>query len=380
MTPPDKIEDDPDVWRSAQTIDIAKSGHYVGDCRELLKQLPDACVQTCITSPPYWGLRDYGEVEQIGLEETPEKYVDELVCVFREVHRVLRDDGTLWLNLGDTYSQGGRGGIGARSTLLGGRHNQNESRSAREKLGRARPQGYKPKDLLGLPWMVAFALRADGWYLRADIVWHKPNPMPEAVTDRPTKAHEYIFLLAKSERYYYDGDAVREPVTGGAKPRGSGVNAKAELDEPGSRQNTSWSGSVSAVGRRRRRSGNKERKYRADHGGSQDSTAHQAFGVPWEDTNGLRNRRSVWTVQSHCYHGAHFATFPPKLIEPCVLAGSRPRDIVLDPFFGSGTTGEVAEKHGRRWIGFDLGYETLAKTRTAQRSMMADLSVPRSHR
>jgi DNA modification methylase len=347
-------------------IDIAHSGHYVGDCRELLRELPDGCVQTCITSPPYWGLRDYGVDGQLGLEASPEEYVERIVEVFRDVRRVLRDDGTLWLNLGDCYAHDNRGStVGVNSTINAEDQHVEAQRAFNRRGGK--PAGYKHKDLIGQPWMVAFALRVDGWYLRADIIWHKLNPQPESVTDRPTKTHEYLFLLSKSERYYYNAAAIREPVTGGAKPRGHGVNPKAEANAAGSRQNASFSRATSSY-----KSGNKSRSNRADHGGISDHNARQGFGVPWEDTDGFRNRRSVWTTISEPYKGAHFATFPPALIEPCVLAGSRVGDIVLDPFFGSGTTGAVAEKHGRRWIGFDLNpeYEKLQKERTAQRSLV----------
>jgi DNA modification methylase len=346
-------------------IDVARSGHYVGDCRALLREMPDACVQTCVTSPPYWGLRDYGADGQIGLEESPEAYVEQLVEVFREVRRTLRDDGTLWLNLGDSYAHDNRGGHSGASAALDGRRNAGATHRAADARG-GKPRGYKHKDLIGQPWMVAFALRADGWYLRADIIWHKANPMPESVTDRPTKAHEYLFLFAKSERYYYDAAAVREPLTGGAKPRGHGVNPKAAANAVGSKQNSSYSAAISGY-----RAGNTKRNIASGSEGDRPSD-HLGRGVPWEDTDGLRNRRSVWTTTSQPYAGAHFATFPPALIEPCVLAGSRVGDIVLDPFFGSGTTGAVAEKHGRRWIGFDINpeYSELAKERTAQRSLV----------
>jgi DNA modification methylase len=321
-------------------IDISVSGHYTGDCRDLLAQLPDGCVQACITSPPYWGLRDYGHEGQLGLEATPELYVAAMVEVFRGVRRVLRDDGTLWLNLGDSYAGSGRGGYAVGKTnLQGSVDGQDQSRSARCRqagmhngaviagaIGRnwvPPPAGLKNKDLVGIPWMVAFALRADGWYLRSDIIWHKPNPMPESVRDRPTKAHEYLFLLSKSETYYYDADGVKERASG----RSSGAKT---VDKSGG-----------------------EGKFRTRHG-------FAAIGGRKHET---RNLRSVWTVATQPYAGAHFATFPPRLIEPCVLAGSRPGDIVLDPFFGSGTTGMVAQQHGRRYIGFDLGYADLAEER-----------------
>lgn len=312
-------------------IDISASAHHVGDCRELLARLPDVCVQTCITSPPYWGLRNYGHAGQLGLEATPELYVAAMVDVFRGVRRVLRDDGTLWLNLGDSYASaaGGyddKGSVGATSMAV--------SRSTRAAVvahrRRKPPSGLKPKDLVGIPWMVAFALRSDGWFLRSEIIWHKQNPMPESVRDRPTKAHEQIFLLSKSESYYYDADAIAEP-----------------LQRPGDAEYARRSKPIvdsHIVG-----SG------RNDHGRSR--------GRGFAHNRKTRNKRSVWTVASAPFSGAHFACFPPRLIEPCVLAGSRPGELVLDPFHGSGTTGMVAQQHGRRWTGFDLGYADLAAER-----------------
>lgn len=342
-------------------------GHYTGDCRALLAELPDACVQMCVTSPPYWGLRDYGVGGQLGLEPTPEAFVANLVDVFRGVRRVLRDDGTLWLNLGDSYAGGGRGGYpGGKSGLDGSTMGQDNSRAARgsqkaagfheaQRLGGAigrayvaPPPGLKHKDLVGIPWMVAFALRSDGWYLRSDIIWHKPNPMPSSVEDRPTTAHEYMFLLSKKPSYFYDADAIREPLadktltTFGSKRRSSKGN-----DPLGKVASDNWARDVP------------DRKPRLTEDG-------EIAGA---------NKRSVWTIAPQPYDGAHFATYPPKLIEPCILAGSAPGDVVLDPFFGSGTTGEVAERHGRRWLGFDLNpaYEQLQRERTAQRSLL----VPR---
>lgn len=304
-------------------IDHTVSGHYVGDCRELLAQLPAGCVQTCITSPPYWGLRDYGVDGQLGLESTPDAFVAALVEVFDGVRRVLRDDGTLWVNLGDSYA-GSPGGFQ-------GKNGQRASRTFTAKTDFVkRADGIKTKDLVGIPWMVAFALRAAGWYLRADIIWHKPNPMPESVRDRPTKAHEYLFLFAKSESYFYDADAIAERSTWKGQNRSSRDPAATAM--PGA----------------------------PPHAGLRNDTP-----------TGRRNKRSVWTVAPRPYKGAHFATYPPALIEPCVLACSRPGDIVLDPFFGSGTTGEVAARHGRRYIGFDLSasYADLARIRLRQSSM-----------
>jgi DNA modification methylase len=309
-------------------IDPAVSAYYVGDCRKLLAQLPDGCVQTCVTSPPYWGLRDYEEDGQIGLEDTPEEYVEVLVEVFEGVWRVLRDDGVLWLNLGDCYVTNPRGPGGAASSTLTG-SSDSERRWAAGRKGAAHPNNrttdpkvkgrshatmtsrglrsskLKHKDLVGIPWMVAFALRDAGWYLRMDVIWHKnPVCMPESITDRPTKAHEYLFLFAKGESYHYDADAIAEPATW----EGQNRNGREPIPSavPGA----------------------------PPHGGIRRS-----------EPRDTRNKRSVWQVSLQPYAGAHFATFPPLLIEPCILACSRPGDLVLDPFFGSGTTGEVAEKH-----------------------------------
>jgi len=265
-----------------------------GDCADVLQMLPDQCVQMCVTSPPYFGLRDYGVEGQLGLEKTPEQYVSKMVTVFREVRRVLKDDGTLWLNIGDSYASNPASGGAQSSKMTGGEHKRTPSERKYQ-----RPDGLKPKDLIGIPWRLAFALQADGWYLRQDIIWHKPNPMPESVRDRCTKAHEYIFLLSKSDRYYFDSDAMREDAVKGAA--GSSFN----------------------------------KGKTAEHQLGRSSDAERA-----ED--GKRNRRSVWSVATRPYKGAHFATFPSKLIEPCVMAGSRPGDTVLDVFGGSGTTAKVA--------------------------------------
>jgi DNA modification methylase len=284
-----------------------------GDCIETLKTLPEQSVQTCVTSPPYYGLRNYGNDKQIGLEETPVAYVEKLVQVFREVRRVLKDDGTLWLNLGDSYA----------SKFPCDRRNIIGNGSPDDKMQRkSRLFGdLKEKDLMGIPWLVAFALRADGWYLRQDIIWAKPNPMPESVKDRCTKSHEYIFLLSKSAKYYYDADAIAEP---------------AAYD------------------------GRKDEEYK---GGDKDVsiTAHTRRNKD-ADGNRIRNKRSVWTVNTKPYKGAHFATFPPDLIEPCILAGSKEGDIVLDPFNGSGTTGEVSIKHRRNYIGCELNPDYIKLT------------------
>jgi DNA modification methylase len=262
----------------------------VGDCRQLMAGMEPESVQTCVTSPPYWGLRDYGHDGQLGLEATPDEYVANMVEVFREVRHVLADDGILWLNLGDSYLPG--------------------------------------KQLAGIPWRVAFALQADGWWLRQDIIWHKPNPMPESITDRCTKAHEYLFLLTKSARYYYDSDAISES--------SMGIGATAI-----------------------KFGGNK-------YGDSDDKKHATKSGNVYTDT-GTRNRRSVWTVPTKPFAGAHFAVMPTALAEPCVLAGSRPGDTVLDPFTGSGTVAVVALRHNRRFIGTELNpdYATIAERRIA---------------
>lgn len=426
----------------------------LGNSLEVLRTLPEASAHCCVTSPPYWSLRDYGVPPTVwpgrngptcrhnwtddpfclagcgawrgclGLEPTPELYVEHILAVFAEVRRVLRDDGTLWLNLGDCYAAGGRGGdTGSASGLEGSKRHQEESRRAGQRIGsrssfrrdraargdvaHKEAPGVKPKDLVGIPWMVAFALRAQGWYLRSDVIWHKPNPMPESISDRPTKAHEYLFLLAKSDDYFYDAHPIREGVTGNAHARGSGLGRKAAATARGRvRQNASFSASVTGV-------------------------------------VGGRNRRSVWTIPTAPYPGAHFATYPPRLVEPCILAGTSEhgccsvcgapftrivekgeelleqkvvggcnRDgqyhgkatkaydgtgaqdpsavkarilagmreritvgwkpgcrhtlreiepcVVLDPFAGSGTTGMVAGKLGRSFVGIDLNPSYIA--------------------
>jgi DNA modification methylase len=289
--------------------------------REQLRLIPDASVQCCVTSPPYFGLRDYGRDGQIGLEGTPEAFVGALVEVFRDVRRTLRDDGTLWLNLGDSYARDSR--VRWDSTI----HTSNAwkcSQAMRDAPNVVRDAGLKPKDLIGIPWRVAFALQADGWYLRQDIIWHKPNPMPESVRDRCTKAHEYVFLLSKSQSYYFDANAIKEPEVCGRK-RGPALHPD---------------------------------------GVSTNGNA----GLARRESDGLRNRRSVWTVTTKPFKGAHFATFPPDLIEPCILAGSKPGDVVLDPFGGAGTTALVARRHGRASVYIDLNpdYMQIAKTRLAE--------------
>jgi DNA modification methylase len=291
---------------------------YCGDCLETLKVIPDKSVNCCVTSPPYWGLRDYGNDEQLGLEATPDEYIKKMVAVFHEVKRVLRDDGTLWLNVGDSYS------TGTKAKRQDGTLNLGKGTNKSRKIARiGTPDGCKTKDLVGIPWMLAFALRADGWYLRQDIIWHKPNPMPESVRDRCTKAHEYIFLLSKSKKYFYDYEAIKEPVADSSKQR---LGQKTLSSQIGSdRVPFKTNGPMKAVG----------------------------------STSG-RNKRSVWTVNTKPYKEAHFATFPEDLIIPCIKAGCPDNGTVLDPFFGAGTTGLVAEKLCREWVGLELNEEYCA--------------------
>lgn len=282
-----------------------------GDALSVLRKMEPASVQCCVTSPPYFGLRDYGHEGQFGLEKTPQQYVENMVSLFHEVRRVLKKDGTLWLNLGDSYAA--NRSYQVPSTKGGKKHSPAQSVGG---SGSTVPDGLKPKDLIGIPWRVAFALQADGWYLRQDIIWHKPNPMPESVRDRCTKAHEYIFMFSKSERYYYDHESVKEDAVSD-HPSGNGFKRDSRLS------------------------------YRDENGARGDEKQ-------WTGVGGKRNRRSVWTVPTRPYKGAHFATFPPDLIRPCILAGTRESDTVLDPFGGSGTTGQVALEHGRSALLIEL--------------------------
>lgn len=306
-----------------------------GDCRDTMRKWKEQGIkaQTCVTSPPYYGLRDYGHEGQIGLEETPEEYIKAMVEVFRCVWDVLEDDGTLWLNIGDSYAGSGKGPAGN----LGA--NNDERNMTHTKSSAIVPQGCKPKDLIGIPWMLAFALRADGWYLRQDIIWHKPNPMPESVQDRCTKAHEYIFLMSKSQKYYYDADAIKEA---SSDPEGSANRYKTPFF-----------------------AGEKH-----ESGGYSVTGATHTKGMKKFDGN--RNKRSVWTVTTKPYAGAHFAVFPSDLIEPCIMAGAPVGGIVLDPFMGSGTTAQVAQDLGRQYLGCELNpeYKPLQEKRLAQQSLM----------
>jgi DNA modification methylase len=338
-----------------------------GDCRDSMRKLAadGVRVQACVTSPPYFGLRNYGgepinwpEITftlmaglppvkvpamtcDLGLEPDPLAYTAHMVDVFRRVRDVLADDGVLWLNLGDSYVSVGSGTQGANGQMATRRVAQVRDKKAVHNTVERPPRvtGVAPKNLIGIPWLVAFALQADGWCLRQDIIWHKPNPMPESVRDRCTKAHEYLFLLTKNARYYWDADAMKEPASdnsGWAKQRAKGINT--------------W------------KYGDTEERKRQTGQQFEASTFGQA---------GTRNRRSVWTIPSQPYSGAHFAVMPPALVEPCILASTRPGDVVLDPFFGSGTTGEVAQRLGRQWIGCELNpeYCALQQQRTAQQAM-----------
>ena len=329
-----------------------------GDCRDTMRRwaAEGVRVQTCVTSPPYFGLRDYGHEGQIGLEQTPEQYIAAMVDVFRCVRDVLADDGTLWLNIGDSYAARVR----QTKPETAGQLTQS-SKGVLTDYKRARPEGYKEKDLIGIPWMLAFALRADGWYLRQDIIWHKPNPMPESVRDRCTKAHEYIFLLSKSERYFFNSDAMKEPAVGGlagnTKPTKGG-----RAYEQGALEHRTAAGLHKWAERQRskRDSFKREDSKRAEVIPGQTVGTHRPDREESAYDIEKRNRRSVWSVPTRPYKGAHFATFPPALIEPCILAGSRPGDIVLDPFMGSGTTAAVALQHGRGFLGCELNEEYAA--------------------
>ena len=325
---------------------------YNGDCRTVLASLPSESVNCCVTSPPYWGLRDYGHDGQIGLETSPGLYVAEMVAVFRELRRVLRDDGTLWLNLGDSYASGWACN---RRNLEG---NGSPDPSCRvNKLS----DGLKEKDLVGIPWRVAFALQADGWYLRQDIIWAKPNPMPESVTDRCTKSHEYLFLMTKSPKYHCDMQAIAEPAICGAN--GSEFHTGKTGEHQLGRASTKPRGS----GNKAKSLGTNETEDRTQGEGGVETQR----GIPWEGE--MRNKRSVWTVTTKPFKGAHFATFPPELIEPCIAAGCPDGGTVLDPFLGSGTTAEVARRHGCRCVGIELNaeYATMAAKRFRQRRLIA---------
>lgn len=353
----------------------------VGDALEQLRTLPADSVQTCVTSPPYWGLRDYGVEGQIGLEDTPKQFIGRLVEVFREVRRVLRPDGTCWMNLGDTYASAGRGGVGTTSTINGQQQTANVKARA---MMKSRIVDAKPKDKHGMPWRVAFALQDDGWWFRSDVVWHKPNPMPEAVRDRPTVAHEFVFLLTKSERYFYNSEEARERcAVGAAHPR---VSLKPESG-PRTRPGAGAEQAARAFSRKRSTTTEpRQNAYTAEEAAARLATGRGAAAKRmgrepgwrtknnerWDESNTaiveFRNWRDVWSIPTQPSSLEHFAAFPEELARRCIVAGSKHGDLVLDPFAGTATTGVVALKEGRRFIGVELNpaYAEMAEQRSRE--------------
>ena len=326
-----------------------------GDATEMIKTLPAESVNTCVTSPPYYGLRDYGTDGQIGLENSPDEYIAHLVGVFREVWRVLKKDGTLWIVIADSYAGSGKGAANYPDNAKKYKQGTNRGMLGASATTKTKvPQGIKPKDLIGIPWMLAFALRADGWYLRQDIIWQKTNCMPESVRDRCTKSHEYIFLLSKSERYYFDAAAISEPIAGSSTKRYlQNIEAQRGLDRQPGKTNGTMRAALPRFG------GEK-------YGNDTTAETRTKSGKPYVPTL-RRNKRDVWSVSTHGFHGAHFAVFPEKLIEPCILAGCPQGGTVLDPFAGSGTTGVVSKRSGRCFIGCEINpdYAEMAATRIA---------------
>jgi DNA modification methylase len=349
-----------------------------GDALTILKTLPDKYINCCVTSPPYWNLRDYeilpsewAEVTYspmaglprirvpkwtgcLGLEPTPEMFVGHIVEIFREVRRVLRDDGTLWLNFGDCYTPSAPGTMGDNIHIDG---TKEATKRARKIMRPQIPEGLKPKNLVGIPWRVAFALQADGWYLRSDIIWHKPNPMPESVTDRPTKSHEYLFLLSKSRKYCYDLEAIKEPAVYSGNNNGVGFGHGTDKTERNRVRCCSF----------------KRRVNESPPPGQPNNHRDNREDISYCDT---RNKRTVWTVPTHSFSEAHFATFPPKLIEPCILAGCPNGGIVLDPFMGAGTAALVAIELGRNYLGIELSekYIKLEEKRISEVQIRMPLS------
>lgn len=339
---------------------------YQGDCRDVMRQLIAAGVrvQCIVTSPPYWGLRDYGHPGQLGLEPTLQKFMDNMVEVFELCRQLLADDGTLWLNMGDSYAGSRRGGHSQTITGTGKDESKHAMTASRRRDDAPVPrndvhiEGLKPKDLVGQPWRLAFALQEAGWWLRQDIIWHKPNPMPESVRDRCTKAHEYLFLLTKGERYFFDQDAILEPVSPNTHAR-LAQNVQDQIGSARANGGAKTNGNMKAVGRKVAAGG--------------DATKNNAsFDAAMAIMPTERNRRSVWTIPTQSYSGAHFATFPEALVEPCILAGSRPGDIVFDPFMGSGTAASVAQRLGRNWLGSELNPDhiNLQVDRTRQHGLL----------
>jgi DNA modification methylase len=329
----------------------------LGDVRAKLRELPSESVHCVVTSPPYWGLRDYGMAAQIGLEPTFDEWLEAMVGVFREVRRVLRKDGVFWLQMGDCYANDGKWG-----GRTGGKHAK-ALHGASAGLGRGRRRtGLKPKELVGQPWRLAFALSDDGWWLRRDVIWSKPNAMPETVHDRPATAHEYLFQLTRAARYWHDAEAVKEPVTGNAHSRGNGVNAKIKVP-------SGWDTAAGGHGSFHRK-GRGQSEYRPRQ--------NESFSAAVSGLVETRNKRSVWEIPTEGFEGAHFATFPPALVEPCILAGCPKTGTVLDPFGGAGTTGLVADRLGRDAILIELNpeYAEIARRRIqGDASLFADVTV-----
>lgn len=309
---------------------------YAGDCLETMREWPDSFIDCVVTSPPYYGLRDYHSEDQLGLEEHPDLYIGRIVEIFREIRRILKDSGTVWLNLGDSYAQGGNGGHQKSNSF----HGHNKRTGDRERIFKKAPDGYKPKDLMGIPWQAALALRADGWYLRSDIIWHKLNPMPESVKDRPTKSHEYIFLLTKSSRYYYDPEAIAEKIDDSNLKRYTRVERVAEEYDKLRHKHQAQVPGRGPIAQ-----------------APMEVLTRAAKNVV---EKGTRNKRDVWSMPTESFKGAHFATFPEKLIRPCILAGCPEGGIVFDPFLGSGTSAVVAQKLSCNWIGCELNSEYIA--------------------
>ena len=374
---------------------------YCGDSLEVLKTIPDNSIDCGVTSPPYYGLRDYGVDGQIGLEETPEQYIKRLVSVFSEFKRVLKLEGTLWVNIGDSYAGSSKGGAHYPECTEGYKQSTNKGMVNQKNIpGAYVGNGLKPKDLIGIPWMLAFALRADGWYLRQDIIWSKPNPMPESVTDRCTKGHEYIFLLSKSDRYYYDADAISEPVANSTVQR---LSQNIDAQTGSARVPGKTNGNMKAVAPRyggnkytrdpeifnRTKSGNayqfRDRRNKRDVWNYEDSLIiwKWLYNRIGEDANDLyndyiaesQNKNNVWTVSTKPFKEAHFATLPEELITPCILAGCPTNGVVLDMFFGSGTTGLVALKNFRNFIGIELNPEYVKMAERRLKPYLSQVSI-----
>jgi DNA modification methylase len=330
-----------------------KLNHTItGDALTVLKTFPDESVNCCVTSPPYWQLRDYEHPDQLGLEKTPEEYVRKLVDIFREVKRVLKKDGTLWLNLGDTYAAYWGEKYGKPNSFGKSRYNIGSTPPKKESPDFSKTN-FKPKDLIGIPWKVAFALRDDGWYLRQDIIWSKGSCMPESVTDRCTKSHEYIFLMSKNKKYYFDAEAIKTPISDSSIQR---LSQDIENQKGSDRVPGKTNGNFKAVMRKGYEHRGTGDKKLGSHSGNYAADGSIIGG-------GLANKRSVWTVNTEPYSDVHFATFPQKLIVDMIKAGCPIDGIVLDPFMGSGTTGIVARKLNRNYIGIDLGYEEVRNRR-----------------